>query len=58
VNFQVTVEFEPEGADRTRLNMRMVFPSAAAKSFTAEKYGAIEGLYQTLGRLAHYVARM
>src|SRR3954470_13356885 len=48
VNFQVTVTFEPEGADRTRLNMRMVFPSAAAKNFTVEKYGAIEGQRQTL----------
>jgi len=58
VDFQVTVEFEPEGADRTRLNVRMTFPSSAAKSFTVEKYGAIEGQRQTLDRLAHYVARM
>ncbi len=58
VNFQVTAEFEPEGADRTRLNLRMVFPSAAAKSLTVEKYGAIEGQRQTLDRLAPYVARM
>jgi uncharacterized protein YndB with AHSA1/START domain len=58
VHFQVTVEFEPEGADRTRLNMRMVFPSAAAKNATEEKYGAIEGQRQTLNRLANYLARM
>jgi len=58
VNFQVTVDFEPEGADRTRLNMRMVFPSAAAKNATEEKYGAIEGQRQTLNRLANYLARM
>jgi uncharacterized protein YndB with AHSA1/START domain len=58
VNFQVTVTFEREGAGRTRLHMRMVFPSAAAKNFTEEKYGAIEGQRQTLERLARYVAKM
>ena len=58
VNFQVTVTFESEGADRTRLTMRMVFPSAAAKKFTEETYGAIEGQRQTLGRLAEYVAKL
>jgi uncharacterized protein YndB with AHSA1/START domain len=58
VNFQVTVTFEPEAEERTRLNMRMVFPSAAAKNFTVEKYGAIEGQRQTLERLARYVAKM
>ena len=58
VNFQVTTTFEPEGADKTRLTMRMVFPSAAAKDFTVEKYGAIEGQRQTLDRLARYVAKL
>ena len=58
VNFQVTVTFEPEGSDKTRLNMRMVFPSAAAKTFTVEKYGAIKGLHETMGRLAEYVRKI
>ena len=57
VHFHVTVTFEAEGPDHTRLNMRMVFPSAAAKTVTQEKYGAIEGLHQTLGRLAEHVHR-
>ena len=58
VNFQVTVTFEPEGEDKTRLNMRMVFPSAAAKNFTEERYGAIQGQRQTLDRLGWYVAKL
>jgi uncharacterized protein YndB with AHSA1/START domain len=50
VSFRVTVTLEPEGT-RTRLNMRMVFPTKEARDFTADKYGAVEGLHQTLGRL-------
>src|SRR5579862_8390387 len=37
VNFQVTVDFAMEG-NRTRLKMQMLFPSAAAREFVAEKY--------------------
>jgi uncharacterized protein YndB with AHSA1/START domain len=57
VNFKVTVTFDAEGS-RTRLTMRMVFPSAAAREFTVKTYGAIEGLHQTLGRLAEYARKM
>ena len=49
--------FEAEGADKTRLDMRMVVPSAEAKTLTEEKYGAIRGLHQTMDRLAQYVAK-
>jgi uncharacterized protein YndB with AHSA1/START domain len=58
VNFQVTVTFEPEGADKTRLTMRMVFPSPAAKNFCEENYGAIQGQRQTLDRLGWYIAKL
>jgi uncharacterized protein YndB with AHSA1/START domain len=57
VDFQVTVTFEAEGADKTRLDMRMVFPSADGKNRTEAKYGAIQGLQQTMDRLAQYVAK-
>jgi len=55
VNFEVTVTFDDAGAGRTKLNMRMVFPSAAAKNFVVEKYGAVEGLRETTGRLGDYL---
>lgn len=54
VRFQTTVTFEDHGG-KTRLTMRMVFPSAAERDRVAEKYGAIEGAQQTLARLAAYV---
>jgi len=54
VSFQTTVTFVAEG-DKTKLTMRALFPSAEALQFVAEKYHAIEGGKQTLGRLAEYV---
>jgi uncharacterized protein YndB with AHSA1/START domain len=57
VNFEVTVTFDDENG-KTRLSMRMLFPSAAAKNFTVEKYGAVEGLNQTLSRLTDELAKV
>jgi len=54
VNHETTVTFETQG-DKTKLTMRMLFASAEARRFTVEKYGAVEGLNQTLGRLGEYV---
>jgi uncharacterized protein YndB with AHSA1/START domain len=51
VNFEVTVTFEDVG-DKTRITMRMLFPTAEARDFVVEKYGAAEGLVQTIDRLA------
>jgi uncharacterized protein YndB with AHSA1/START domain len=42
VNFQVTVTFVEEGK-KTKVTVRMVFPSAAAREHVAEKYGAVGG---------------
>jgi len=56
VNFQVTVTFADEG-DKTRLTMRMVFPSAAARDHVIETYGAVDGLNQTLGRFEEQLAK-
>ncbi len=57
VNFEVTVTFEPEAGDdnRTRLTMRMTFPSKAARDFVVRQYHAIEGGQQTLARLAKHL---
>ncbi len=57
VNFEVTATFDDENG-KTRLNMRMLFPSAAAKDFTVEKYGAVEGHNQTLTRLTEELAKV
>lgn len=57
VNFQVEVTFEPE-AEKTRLTMRMLFPSGAVRTQVIDKYGADKGLTETIGRLQDYVARM
>jgi len=52
--FEQTVTFAARG-DKTELTMRMVFPSAAARSAVAEKYHAVEGAKETLARLAEHV---
>ena len=58
VSFQVTVTFDETGDGKTRMHMVMVFPSAAVKRSTIERYGADKGLVETLGRLEdHVVAR-
>ena len=55
VNHETTVTFEALGK-KTKLTMRMLFESADARRFVAEKYGAVEGLDQTLGRLGNFVS--
>lgn len=55
VRFQTFVTFEDDSG-RTRLTLRMVFPSAAERDRVAREYGAVEGGQQTLSRLAAYLA--
>jgi len=57
VSFEVTVTFAEQG-DKTRLTVRMLFPSAAARDHVVTKYGAIEGMNQTLGRLEELLAKL
>jgi hypothetical protein len=38
--------------------MTALFPTAAERNRTVEKFGAIEGMKQTLGRLADYLATL
>lgn len=56
VNFEVTVDFSDKGG-KTQIDMRMIFPSAAERDFVVKKHGAVEGLTQTLGRLAGYAGK-
>jgi uncharacterized protein YndB with AHSA1/START domain len=57
VKFQVTVTFE-DIAGKTRLTMRMQFPSEEDRNRVIAEYGADKGLVQTLGRLEEYLATM
>jgi uncharacterized protein YndB with AHSA1/START domain len=50
VSFRVTVTFEEAGGG-TRLTMRMDFGSAAQREHV-NRHGAVDGAYQTVGRLA------
>ena len=60
VQFKTTVTFDTvKGGtlDRTRIVMRMDFPSAAERERVIKEYGADKGLEQTLSRLGDYVAK-
>jgi uncharacterized protein YndB with AHSA1/START domain len=56
VQFKATVTFEALGAARTRITMRMDFPSAGEREHVIKEYHAAEGLAQTLARLQQHVA--
>jgi uncharacterized protein YndB with AHSA1/START domain len=55
VQFRATITFSAEGG-RTRVTLRSVFPTAAARERVVREYGAIEGGQQHLARLADYLA--
>jgi uncharacterized protein YndB with AHSA1/START domain len=55
VSFEATWTFEALG-DRTRLTVRMVFPTAAARERVVRDYGALEGAIQTMDRLGELIA--
>jgi len=57
VSFETTVTFTDK-AGRTEVTMRMLFPSAGVRDHVVQKYGAVEGGKQTLGRLANYLPRV
>jgi uncharacterized protein YndB with AHSA1/START domain len=52
LNFQSTWTFDAIDAGRTRVTIRMVFPSAADRNVVVKEYGAIEGGEQCLERMA------
>jgi uncharacterized protein YndB with AHSA1/START domain len=55
--FHITVTFA-EQSGKTTLTMRSVFRTAAERDDVVEKFGAIEGMYQTLRRLGDHLAKM
>lgn len=57
-NFVATWTFDEEAAGKTRVTIRMVFPSAAERDTVVKVYGAIEGGKQTLERLAGHLPKM
>jgi len=54
--FEATWTFEAQG-NKTKLTLRMVFPSAAARDGVVKTYNAIEGGNQTLDRLGEQLAK-
>ena len=52
--FESLITFAADGA-ATRIEMRTVFPTKELRDEVVEKYHAIEGGQQTLGKLAAYV---
>ena len=58
VNFVSTWSFEKLAADKTRVSIRMIFPSAAERDFVVKEFGAIEGGKQTLEKLGEHLAKM
>jgi len=57
VTFETTVTFAKQG-DKTLITMRLLFPSAAVRELVVQKYHAIEGANQTVGRLGEYLAKI
>ena len=57
VNHHVTVTFREQDG-KTRVDMRMLFVSAEARSHVIETYGAFEGLKQHFGRLEAYLKKV
>jgi len=55
--FRATVTFEEHGK-MTRVMMHMVFESTTLRDKTVKEFGALEGLHQTLGRLAKELQKM
>jgi uncharacterized protein YndB with AHSA1/START domain len=56
--FHTTVTFEESGENETQLSMRAVFPTKEERDRTVEKFGAVEGMKQTLSRLEEYLTKI
>jgi uncharacterized protein YndB with AHSA1/START domain len=55
--FEATWTFDAQG-DKTKLTLRMLFPSAEIRERIAKAYGVIEGGNQTLDRLGEHLMEM
>ena len=58
VSFVSTWTFEELGKNKSRVSIRMVFPSTEKRDFVVKEFKAIEGAKQTLERLENYAAGM
>jgi len=56
-NFISTWKFDEIEKGKTKVTIRMVFPTAEARDFVVKEFGAIEGGKQTLERLGEFVAK-
>ena len=56
--FHTTVSFEEEAGNKTRLTMTALFPTKQERDRIVEKFRAVEGMHQTLGRLDEYIAKL
>ena len=56
ISFVSTWTFEEEEKEKTKVTIRMVFPSAPERDFVVKEFGAIEGGKQTLERLAEFLS--
>jgi uncharacterized protein YndB with AHSA1/START domain len=57
VTFETTVTFADEQG-KTRLTLRMLFPSLEEREYVVKKHGAVEGCNQMFGKLAQYLQTM
>jgi uncharacterized protein YndB with AHSA1/START domain len=58
VSFESTWTFDLVGDNKTKVTIRMVFPTAADRDRVVKEFGAIEGGKQTLERLGEYLPKM
>jgi uncharacterized protein YndB with AHSA1/START domain len=56
IQFESTWTFEASGPGRTRVTIRMLFPTAEDRDRVVRDYGAVKGGLQTLARLAEHLA--
>ncbi|MFZ0807017.1 MAG: SRPBCC domain-containing protein [Candidatus Sulfotelmatobacter sp.] len=56
VSFVTRVDFA-DASGKTRVDFRMTFSTGTARDQVAKTYGAVEGLTQTLGRLAEHIEK-
>lgn len=54
--FHVTILFESVGESRTKMSWQMTFPTKEERDRTVDKFGAVEGLKQTIDRLEAYLS--
>ena len=57
-HFVATWTFDLVKANKTKVTIRMVFPSAKDRDFVVKEFGAIEGGKQTLERLGEHLEKM